>query len=73
MMNLLDVELSKSHDKIMTLKYVLLSKKIQVQLLMPKMKQSSKICQLDEFSKVYALFNSKNLLIRSAKLIYRGT
>ena len=73
MMNLLDVELSKSHDKLMTLKYVLLSKKMQAQLLMPKMKQNSKICHLDEFSKVYALFNSKSLLIRSAKLIYRAT
>lgn len=54
----------------MSLKYVLLSKKIQAQILTPKLKQASKISQVDEFSKIYALFNSKNLVIRSAKLIY---
>ena len=57
----------------MTLKYVLLSKKMQAQLLTPNVQLNSKICQIDEFSKVYALFNSKDLLIRSSKMIYRGS
>lgn len=72
-LNLLEVELSKTNDKVMTLKYVMLSKKMQAQLLSPKMSENSKVCQYDEITKIYGLFNSKNLLIRHAKLLHRAS
>lgn len=35
--NLLDLELNKVNEKLMTIKYVMLSKKMQAQLLTPKL------------------------------------
>jgi hypothetical protein len=57
----------------MTIKYVLLSKKMQAQLLTPQLQDVSKVCQHDDMCKVYGLFNSKNMLIRNCKLIYRAS
>ena len=69
----MDHEMSKLDEKLMTVQYVMLSKSMQIQLLSPKMSEPSKVCQNDEFIKIYALFNSKNLLIRHAKLLHRGS
>ena len=70
---MLDVELSKAKEKLTTVKYVLLSKKIQAQLLSPRNTEASKVCQYDDFTKIYGLFNSKNLVIRHAKLLHRAS
>lgn len=71
--NLLDLELNKVNEKLMTIKYVMLSKKMQAQLLTPKLQEQSKVCSQEDMCKVYGLFNSKNLLIRNAKLVYRAS
>ena len=57
----------------MTIKYVLLSKKMQAQLLTPKLADVSKVCSEDDMCKVYGLFNSKNMLIRHCNLRYRAS
>ena len=46
---------------------------MQAQLLTPKLQDASKVCQNDDMCKVYGLFNSKNMLIRHCKMIYRST
>lgn len=57
----------------MTLKYVMPAKKIQIQLLTPNLPEPSRVCQHEDMRKVYGLFNSKNMLIRYAKLIHRAS
>lgn len=57
----------------MTIKYVLLSKKMQAQLLTPQLQEVSKVCPHDDMCKVYGLFNSKNMLIRHAHMLYRAS
>lgn len=57
----------------MSIKYVLLSKKMQVQLLTPKLQEMSKICPIEDISKIYGIFNSKNMLIRNCHLLYRAS
>ncbi|CAM6005313.1 unnamed protein product [Sphagnum balticum] len=52
---------------------VLLSKKFEGQLLNPNLSEASQIADHQEFVKIYSLFNSRRLLIRSAKLIYRAS
>jgi len=51
----------------------LLSKKFKNELLVPHLPEPSKIGNHQDFIKVYSFFNSRNLQIRSAKLIYRGS
>lgn len=52
---------------------VLLSKKLEGEMLIPKLSDQSKVADHDQFIKIYSLFNSRNMLIRSAKLVYRGS
>lgn len=42
-------------------------------MLIPKLEENSKVADHEQFIKIYSLFNSRNMLIRSAKLIYRGS
>lgn len=51
----------------------MLSKKLESELLIPKLPEQSKVCDQQEFTKIYSLFNSRRLLVRSIKLIYRGS
>lgn len=46
---------------------------MQAELLTPKLQETSKICENNDMCKVYGLFNSKNMLIRHCKLIYRAS
>lgn len=76
----MDLELKKVNDKTLTLKYVkiakiqvLPSKKLEGEMLIPKLQDQSKVADYDQFIKIYSLFNSRNMLIRSAKLVYRGS
>jgi hypothetical protein len=39
----------------------------------PNLTEPSKVAHDQEFVKIYSFFNSRNLMIRSAKLIYRGS
>lgn len=52
---------------------VLLSKKFKNELLVPNLSEPSKVASHQEFVKIYSFFNSRDLLIRSAKLIYRAS
>ena len=51
----------------------MLSKKIEGQLLSPNLSEVSKVASHDEFIKIYSFFNSRSMLIRLGKLVYRGS
>jgi hypothetical protein len=51
----------------------MLSKKFKNELLVPTLKEPSKVADHTEFVKIYSFFNSRDLMIRSARLIYRGS
>jgi hypothetical protein len=51
----------------------MLSKKLESQLLSPNLSEVSKVASHEEFVKIYSFFNSRNMLIRLGKLIYRGS
>lgn len=42
-------------------------------MLIPKLSEPSKVADHEQFIKIYSLFNSRKMLIRSAKLIYRAS
>lgn len=50
-----------------------MSKKLEGQLLSPTLTEESKVAYPEDFVKLYSLFNSRNMMIRSAKLIYRAS
>lgn len=51
----------------------MLSKKLESQLLSPNLSEVSKVASHEEFVKIYSFFNSRSMLIRLAKLVYRGS
>lgn len=51
----------------------MLSKKIETQLLSPNLSEPSEVANQQDFIKIYSFFNGRNMLIRLAKLIYRGS
>jgi hypothetical protein len=42
-------------------------------MLIPRLSEPSKIAEQEQFVKIYSLFNSRKMLIRSAKLVYRAS
>jgi hypothetical protein len=51
----------------------MLSKKLEGQLLAPNLSEPSKAANHEDFVKIYSFFNSRGLLIRLGKLVYRGS
>ena len=41
-------------------------------MLIPKLSEPSKVADNDQFIKIYSLFNSRKMLIRSAKFVYNA-
>ncbi len=41
-------------------------------MLIPKLSEPSKVVDNDQFTKVYSLFNSRKMLIRSVRLVYNA-
>jgi hypothetical protein len=68
-----DAELAKINDKIRSIKYILPAKKIHTELLIPPADIKSLIANQAHFTKVYSLFNSKGMLIRSSSLVWRAS